>query len=240
MNQNISTQEDLLAWMSFTLPFLSEDDIQQVLSFYPAADSPTNLSNALFATSGDSGPNAINQSSVGTGQQQRAYVIFAEYTIICPSYWMAEAFASPGRISYKYQNSVPIATHVSEEPAILGMPAENDGPDLVRAYQNIWANFITSDDPSISDEIANGACSNSTAPNPASTWPSFGPDGWWQLNLNQTGNITAVSASGNVNLTEYIEPGLQNHFSLSNASSWEGGRGGRCDMWMRLREQRQV
>jgi hypothetical protein len=37
--------------------------------------------------------------------------IYAELTFVCPSYWMAEAFSSEGRASYRYQYSVTPGTH---------------------------------------------------------------------------------------------------------------------------------
>ena len=56
-----------------------------------------------YATNGLSGLTAVNQSDVGTGQQQRADNIYAETTFVCPAYWMAQAFSDPPRVSYKYQ-----------------------------------------------------------------------------------------------------------------------------------------
>ncbi|KAL8686393.1 MAG: hypothetical protein Q9218_007134, partial [Villophora microphyllina] len=55
---------------------------------------------ANFATSGTMGPTALNESTFGSGQQQRAFNVYAETTFVCPSYWLAEAFTNSGRTAY--------------------------------------------------------------------------------------------------------------------------------------------
>lgn len=72
--QNITTEDQLVAWLQITFPLFTNDDIAKVLLFYPSSNSSTNSSTPLFATSGNSSASALNQSSVGTGQQQRADV----------------------------------------------------------------------------------------------------------------------------------------------------------------------
>jgi hypothetical protein len=97
------------------------------------------------------------------------------------------------------------------------------------------------DNPSISAAIAAGnatAASNASSAsiNAATNWPAFTNARPYQLNLNETGG-QEFSASGvtfvkeNLNVTEYMGPGLRNNFSLVNAYTWEGGRGFRCDFW---------
>lgn len=71
--QIITTEADLLSWLQLTFPLFTNDDIAKILHYYPSSNSSDNPA-PLFATSGDSGPTAINQSDVGTGQQQRANV----------------------------------------------------------------------------------------------------------------------------------------------------------------------
>ena len=175
---------------------------------------------------------ALNQSTFGTGQQQRASNVYAETTFVCPSYWMAEAFTFPLRTSYKYQYSVVGAIHGVDYASYFGPPLPNQGRDFNRAFMNIWGNFITGDNPSISAEIANGADSTSTS-SPATEFPVFSIAQPYQLNLNQTGG-TAYSTQllpGTPNITQYQEPGLMNAFDIVNAYTWEGGRGTRCDFW---------
>jgi len=185
-----------------------------------------NPSTPLFATNGETGPTALNESSVGSGQQQRADNIYAETTFVCPSYWMAEAYSDYGRSSYKYQYSVPVAAHGQDVSVYFGPATPNNGPDFAYAFMKIWGNFITQNDPSISSSIANGASSNSSVQNAASSWPAFNIYAPYQINLNETGG-TPVEApvTALINATEDIGSGLRNNFSLVNAYTWEGGRG---------------
>ena len=103
----------LVAYLKRTFPLFSENDISKVLLYYPSSNASVDVNAPTFATSGDSGPTALNQSSVGTGQQQRANNIYAETTFVCPSYWLAEAYGSKktGGEGYKYQFSPPPAYH---------------------------------------------------------------------------------------------------------------------------------
>ncbi|KAG9717295.1 carboxylesterase type B, partial [Aureobasidium melanogenum] len=87
--QNITTEADLVAWLELTFPLFSNDDIARVLRYYPSSNASDSSSAVEFATLGNSGATAINESSLATGQQQRADNIYAETTFVCPSYWMA-------------------------------------------------------------------------------------------------------------------------------------------------------
>ncbi|KIW70149.1 hypothetical protein PV04_02449 [Phialophora macrospora] len=230
---NITTEDDLVAWLRLSFPLFSNDDIAKVLLYYPSSNDSTNPDAPLYASSGTALPSFINQSSVATGQLQRAFAIYSETTFVCPSYWMAQAYSDFGRSSYKYQYSVPIAVHGSDLTAYFGPPTPNQSPDFVKAAMQIWGNFITSDNPSIPSNVANGASSNSTMDSPASNWPPFKIYSPYQINLNVTGgtpfafNLTYLPR----NLTEYGQPGLLNNFTLVNAYDWEAGRGYRCDFW---------
>lgn len=94
-------------------------------------------------------------------------------------------------------------------------------------------NFVTKDNPSISNAIADGPSSNSTAPNPLSHWPLFG-DGkdLHMINFNQTGGHVIVAPP--FNNSESVGPGLVNHFTVVDGYTWEGGRGARCDFWRQV------
>jgi len=145
---------------------------------------------------------------------------------------MAEAYSDKGRTSYKYQYSVPVATHGSDVSGYFSPASPAQGPDFELAFMTIWGNFITKNDPSISAAIANGASSNDTsAANPATNWPPFKVYAPYQINLNETGGTPYSTPSIGQNVTQYREPGLSNEFSLANAYTWEGGRGYRCDFW---------
>lgn len=56
---------------------------------------------------------------------------------------------------------------------------------MALAFRKIWGNFVTTNNPSISTEEANGASSNSTSANDASDWIPYSADEPYQLNLNQ-------------------------------------------------------
>jgi len=78
------------------------------------------MNTPMFATNGTDNPTALNESTFGIGQQQRADVspfplypqshltthpqnLYAETTFVCPSYWLTEAFTTQKRTAYKYQ-----------------------------------------------------------------------------------------------------------------------------------------
>ena len=98
---------------------------------------------------------------------------------------------------------------------------------------NIWGNFITRGNPSISAEIANGP--NSTLKtNPATDWPAWTLAQPYQINLNESGGTAFQAATlvpNGPDITEFGGPSLRNSFDLVNAYTWEGGRGARCDFW---------
>ncbi|KAI1619145.1 carboxylesterase type B [Exophiala viscosa] len=230
--QNITTESDLVAWLQITFPLFTNDDIAKILLYYPSSNASDTPKAPHFATSGDAGPSALNESSLDTGQQQRASNIYAETTFVCPSYWMAEAYSDRGRTSYKYQFSVPPALHGTDVTAYFGPAAANIGPDLALAFRKIWGNFITTNNPSIPGSVANGAsASNSTSSNAAANWPPFTIYAPYQIDLNQTGGTPFLEITSSYNITEYGKPGLQNNISLVNAWTWEAGRGYRCDFW---------
>ena len=232
--QNVKTEDDFVDYVRNLIPSFSDEDIQKVLETYPSTNASVNQSNPNFATSGNSTPTAVNQSTYGTGQQQRADNLYAETTFVCPSYWLAEAFSgNVSLFSYKYQYSVIPANHGGDIQSYFGPPQTNTGPDFDRAFRNIWGNFIFNDNPSIPAAIANGPNSKLST-NPATDWPPYSNAAPYQLNLNETGGtpfvVQPLGPSGG-NATEFKDPGLRNAFDLTNAYTWEGGRGKRCEFW---------
>ena len=232
--QNIHTENDFVDYIRGTFPRFTSADIAKTLQYYPSTNASVNPSAPDFATAGNSTPTALNQSTYGTGQQQRADNLYAETTFVCPSYWLAEAYSGgESLMSYKYQFSVIPSNHGADVYAYFGPPEINTSPDFVRAFQTIWGNFIVNNDPSISAAIANGANSTLTT-NPATNWPLYSTAAPFQLNLNETGGtpfVTQPLGPTGGNTTEFKEPGLKNAFEVVNAYSWEGGRGKRCDFW---------
>ena len=126
------------------------------------------------------------------------------------------------------------AQHGADVAGYFGLRPVNFGPDFEYAFMKIWGNFVVTGNPSITNEIANGASSgDSGAPNPASAWPAFSYAEPLQINLNQTGG-TPLSVPGVVpgeNITVFTEPGLVNDITLVDADKWEAGRGARCEFW---------
>lgn len=241
--QNINTEDRLVSWLRLTFPLFSNNDIAKILLYYPSSNSTDDPAAPHFATTGDSGPTALNQSSLGTGQQQRANNIYAETTFVCPSYWLAEAYSDNdfGRgKAYKYQYSVVPALHGFDVPGYFGpVGATPYSASFSRAFQQIWGNFIINNNPSIPQSVAIGTVNGSAnatisaTSNPATDWPPFSIYNPYQIDLNQTGSslISVPIPAYGVNVTEQSGIGAVNNFRLVNAYTWEGGRGVRCDFW---------
>jgi hypothetical protein len=166
---------------------------------------------------------------------------------------MGNAFTGPGKAAYHYQYSVPFASHASDLAGYFGPATPNQGPDFALAFRRlfspprsplttqqltgaeIWGNVVMNNNPSIPNEIANGARSPTPhAPNPASRWPAWTVSNPMMINLNETGGtpFTIPGAAGPI--TEYMDPGLGNNITLANAYTWELNRGQRCDFWKNL------
>ncbi|KAN0106631.1 alpha/beta-hydrolase [Hyaloscypha variabilis] len=203
----ITTQSALAAWVNQTFFMLSSTEQSTLLNYYSFIASP----------------------------QEAAYEIYGDATLVCPSYWLAEAYSAEGLLEgYKYQYSVPLADHSTDTFAYFGPPAPNQGPDFVKAFQTIWGNFITTNNPSISNTIANGASSPSpNSPNPISHWPLYSKASPNMINLNETGGTPAnvTLPFGGPPVLENVEPGLLNNITLLNAYTFENNRGARCDYW---------
>ncbi|KAF4626147.1 hypothetical protein G7Y89_g12014 [Cudoniella acicularis] len=204
----IASQSDLAAWINLTYPLFTASDKATLQSLYPVTIS----------------------------YQETAYEIYGETIIICPSYWLAEAYsAKPTLEGYKSQYSVPLALHATDVPAYFGSPTVNQGPDFVKALQTIWGNFITNNNPSITNALANGASSsNPNARNPISSWPLYSSTTPNMINLNETGGVAANVTTFGIVTIEYIEPGLLNNFTLVNAAAFDNRRGARCDFWRQV------
>lgn len=72
--QNILTEDDFINFLRNTFPLFTEDDISRVLLYYPSTNASVDMSTPEFATSGNGTATALNESTFGTGQQQRADV----------------------------------------------------------------------------------------------------------------------------------------------------------------------
>ncbi|KAF1990998.1 alpha/beta-hydrolase [Aulographum hederae CBS 113979] len=200
---------------------------------------------------------ALSTSATASGHQQRANNLYAETTFVCPSYWLADAHTSPTGDSkaWKYQYSVPAALHGADIAATFGPASENQGPGFLRAFMRVWGGFVVRGVPGVGGEYWDGAGSADPRKlNPATDWPvwgaplgsggGFGAGGggrhFMMLNLNQTGGEPKEKVEetvyGNVTYIENVGEGLRNRFRVVDAVAWEGGRGGRCEVWRGLGE----
>ncbi|KAI0995973.1 hypothetical protein K3495_g12208 [Podosphaera aphanis] len=249
--QTIQDASDFDAYTRSIFPFENNDtlhSLSQLYSIEPTVPGP------LFSTLGDSGPSALNQSSLAIGQQQRANNLYAEKTFVCPSYWLADAFVDHGKKSWKYQFSVPPAAHGADLNAYLDSNTMNFASGTLSSafrlgVQLLWGKFITSGDPTLSLPIINNI-TNSTVGIPNNNidhltaaldtnWTTWQHNDMKMLNLNMTGgNETTVifwKAPGiTINVTKYSEPGLKANWSIVDARTWEDGRGRRCEYHARL------
>ena len=205
---------------------MNANDRNAVINEYAIAPPVANA--PLFATTGTTNPTAMNQSSMGTGHQQQAYNMYAEYVFVCSSYWLANTFARQrSGVAWKYQFSVGTALHGSDLNAYEvdgALPFGNGtmSPAFRIAMQNIWGRFAIYNDPTLPDAIVanltHGTQDNISAAK-SSSWPTWGAGGSYKLlDLNMTQPVKTSSAS----------------FSVADARAWEGGRGARCDFWQGL------
>jgi hypothetical protein len=223
---------------------MRDEDITRLASTYSI--SPT-VPGPLYSTLGDIGPTAMNQSEFGIGQQQRANNLYAETTFVCPSYWLSSAYKQ----SWKYQYSVPPSQHGADLDAYLAINREALGFGTLShgfrtTVQKIWGRFIMFDDPtlpaSVIESITTSENGSTTGDNitaaETGTWSVW--DGTNKmLNLNMTGGhetkVLFTSAGGqSFNVTQYAGPGLEAKLDIVDASSWEGGRGQRCEFWVEV------
>ncbi|KAI0163682.1 carboxylesterase type B [Pestalotiopsis sp. NC0098] len=233
---NITTEDNLVDFIQTIFPLFDDDDISTVLETYPLSDYGKNTSNPLFATAGDSGPTAVEVSPFAIGNQQRAYAIYAEVTFVCPAYWLANAYTGGSNSSYSYNNSKtsylhtytnPPALHAYDTMAYFAPPPPYQGPAFAEAMQATWGAFITTGSPNIPASVANNSGSDVL-----SHWPVWGHDR--MVVFNQTGGVLASDEVSGWNVTDHHDPGLRNDFREVDARAWEGGRGDRCDFWVRM------
>ncbi|KAK5699248.1 hypothetical protein LTR17_023415 [Elasticomyces elasticus] len=232
--QNIETVDDLVDYLRVTFPLFSNNDIAKILLYYPSSNASVDPNALLFATEGDMGPTALTVSSVGSGQQQRADSIYAETTFVCPAYWMAEGYSDnrAGGQAYKYQFSIPPAVHGADVAGYYAYPGEVYSGDFTTAFQQIYGNFITGSNPSISNAVANGVAAANASTNAASAWPPYSIYAPNQIDLNTTCPVITVQG----NSQSCAGPTAVNDFRLVDAYTWEGGRGTRCDFWRSVGE----
>ncbi|OAG10910.1 alpha/beta-hydrolase [Paraphaeosphaeria sporulosa] len=230
---NTTTLEDFRDYVSLTFPSFSADDkaeLEDIYS-YEGDDQDVDPSAPVYDTDGIALITAVNQSTFGTGQQQRVFNVFAESTFVCPSYWLASAFPQ----AWKYQFSANPAYHGFDLQA-LWSGTTTPGASFKHAFRKIWGNFIIHDDPAISVSDAKGGVAASTVPEGADglmDWPVWTDKMPVLLNLNTTGgNATYHPVTEYLKYYTYSDPGVVNVITVADADAWEGGRGERCKWWL--------
>lgn len=231
-------------------PRLSEENMTNILALYSV---PANASDMTADSDGENPPYSTTNSQYACGWQQAALNLYAEATFICPSYWLADAFSEKrGGKAWHYQFSVPPAQHsldidpLTQSTDMTGVETEGMNQVFRTAFQQIWGNFITKGDPALTLAQTDAAESGNITAAGAGSWPQWsGIQGQSQtLNLNMTGGVpanTTLHIGGTtVNVTFYVpgdddlSPPLEADFKIADATSWEGGRGERCQLWAEL------
>ncbi|KAJ5179943.1 CAZyme family CE10 [Penicillium capsulatum] len=230
----INTNRDFSAYIDETFPHVDRAGLARL---YNVQSTSPESHGALYDTLGDSGPTALNQSEFANGLQQTALDIFAESSFECPSYWLADAFSGDGRESWKYQYSVTPGVHGDDLKAYFSVGESLPTRGFRHALQKIWGNFIVHNTPVISIKDAKGGADNSTVPEGADghiMWPKWDQASPELMNLNTTGGtLLRHTVTKDLAFWLRLDPGVTNEFKLANATSWEGGRGERCDFWRR-------
>lgn len=75
--ENIVTENDFINFINNSFPLFTFDDIAKVLFYYPSSNKSSGMKMGGFATSGNDtvgAATALNESTFGVGQQQRADV----------------------------------------------------------------------------------------------------------------------------------------------------------------------
>ncbi|KAI0114466.1 carboxylesterase family protein [Nemania sp. FL0031] len=245
--QNITTEDAFISFILTNYPRLSEQNITSILELYAVPDQVVNIN---ADSNGVTPPFSTTNSNFGVGWQQAANNLYAETTFVCPSYWMADAFAGTrGKSSWKYQFSVPISRHGADVTPLLADPkTPGTGMDQVfrTAFQQTWGNFVVKGDPTLSPTQVDTAGQGAIAAASTRNWRQWGgrPGRDFLLNINMTGGMptaSQLSVGGKVlNLTSYVPstdgsyPELRTAFTSASGWSWEGGRGKRCQLWVDL------
>ncbi|KAI1373239.1 putative carboxylesterase [Hypoxylon crocopeplum] len=233
-NPQVNTTSKFDSFISTAFPLFTPKDVSILTDVYQIESLPC-IGSAPFDTLGYTGPTALCQSGIATGIQQAVFNIAAETTFNCPAQWLAEAFSTNSRQAWKYQYSVTPSYHGADLTAYFAVGATLPNSDFSHAMQKIWGNFIIHDTPVISVSDATADYSNASVPVGADgniDWPEFTTTNPMQMILNTTGGeVSTVTVPPYLSYYVRSGPGIVNHFNLTDAFAWEGGRGQRCDFW---------
>ncbi|SNX85373.1 uncharacterized protein MEPE_04082 [Melanopsichium pennsylvanicum] len=122
------------------------------------------------------------------------------------------------------------ALHGNNIVGYFGHPSNAQSPDFVKAFMNIYSNFVTKGNLSISAALVDGSNSSSNLQsNAAGDWPKYSASTPYQINLNQTaGTPSTIEDLGEI--VSQGGSGQNSHICAKvNAYTWEGGKGQRCN-----------
>ncbi|KAK6595702.1 carboxylesterase family protein, partial [Botrytis cinerea] len=218
--QHINTTAAFNTYTHSLFPLISNSTYDRLLKTYSI---PPTIPGPLFASAGDHGPTALNQSVYAIGQQQRANNLYAETTFVCPSYWLASAYSQ----AWKYEFSVPPSQHGGDLNAYYAVNREYIG------FGTLSPGFRAAVQKNMGETGDNISAAG------AGVWPQWKTDGYdayQMLKLNMTGGqpteIAWTTGDGlSFNITESTGSGLEADLAIVDAYNWEGGRGARCDFW---------
>lgn len=225
---DIASESAFRRFLFDTYPRLSEENVTNILALYSV---PADTSSILADSDGENPPYSTTNSQFAFGWQQAATNLYAETTFICSSYWLADAFAKKeGGKAWRYQFSVPPALHSLDlEPMFEPADTTGGGIDEVfrTAFQQLWGNFIVNGDPALTSVQIDAADHGNIMAAGSGLWQQWSglPGESSMLSINMTGGVPANSSSS---------PPLEAAFKIAEATSWEGGRGDRCQLWAEL------
>ncbi|XXH03308.1 hypothetical protein Hte_009706 [Hypoxylon texense] len=225
---NITSQSAFRKFLFSNYPRLSEENVTNILALYSVPDAASDI---LADSDGENPPYSTTNSEMAYGWQQAATNLYAETTFVCSSYWLADAFAKKkeGK-AWRYQFSVPPAYH-SFDLVPLFDPADTtaQGMDQVfrTAFHQLWGNFIVHGDPALTSVQIGGADHGNITAAGSGHWRQWSglPGGSMMLNINVTEGVAASTSSS-------TPP--EAAFKMVEGTSWEGGRGDRCQLWAEL------
>ncbi|KAI0108097.1 alpha/beta-hydrolase [Daldinia grandis] len=245
--QNITNEDDFRHFVTTIYPLLSERNITNILKIYTI---PDNASDILVNSNGVRLPYSTTNSGWAYGWQQAATNLYAETSFTCPSYWLSDAYARKrGGKSWHYQLSVPPGQHgLDLYPLLQPIDIPNTSMDEVfrAAFQRIWGNFVVNGDPTLSEAQIVAEYQGDIGAAGSGAWPQWEAElGYsWMLNVNMTGGTPTTTefiiGGVPINITSYLPssnesiPPLVANFKIAEGSSWEDGRGTRCQLWADL------
>ncbi|KAK1975375.1 carboxylesterase [Colletotrichum cereale] len=252
--QNITSQATFVRFLKAYYPKLTALNVTGILDVYTqkhedflmANSKDANNTDPGFDTDGRNAPYATTMSNYAVGWQQVANNFYAEATFVCPSHWLADAYATKaGAKAWRYQYSASPAYHgldvgSGSDYDVLLAPVDTPNStvprSLRRALQTAWGDFIVNGAPTLRDTGSNTIS--------WSQWKEEGKGVASMLNTNVTGGVLIEKESSfdgmvTLHITSHVPggsdaPPLEAVFEIVNGDTWEDGRGQRCSMLAEL------